>query len=438
MTEITKESLRFSPDIPAFLASRASQPLTVLSGANNSGKSLALKWLKSHLGSGSYMMGTNRFSHTYHLSSSLRDPNQFNSIENQFANNFAQPQFNNEQNPYDLNTVINQLGNTKRAILFKLCGDLLGSKFELKRVESDNDLSPSYIDMDGQNLSVGSSGTRLLMTFLGIFLDERYHTLLIDEPEIGLAPRMQQQLFALLRDSTFRSEKCPHLKQLFIATHSHLFLNRAEIGDNFIVSKVGLDIALTQIKSIADFHRLQFNLLGNSLEAMFLPSAIVVVEGKTDHGYIERLLALQFADRKIAVIAGSGDVKRIVNEIKAVVGEISSSPFRQRLFVILDSVHQRGLSTQLEAMGVDKNNIILWAKNGIEYVYPKELMCKIFNCSEAQLDTLDMAHDVLTLNGIALKKNELKGEILKRLDSTTILPEELTDKLLAPLEKAMQ
>jgi hypothetical protein len=45
-----------------------------------------------------------------------------------------------------------------------------------------------YIDVAGQNLSVGSTGIRLLVTVLGLCMDEVFHTILIDEPELGLGP----------------------------------------------------------------------------------------------------------------------------------------------------------------------------------------------------------------------------------------------------------
>ncbi len=47
-----------------------------------------------------------------------------------------------------------------------------------------------YVDMDGQNLSVGSTGTRLLMTILGLCMDPAFESILIDEPELGLGPKI--------------------------------------------------------------------------------------------------------------------------------------------------------------------------------------------------------------------------------------------------------
>jgi hypothetical protein len=46
-TGYKKQDIEFVPSLQLFAQGRASSPLTVLAGANNSGKSLTLRWLKS-------------------------------------------------------------------------------------------------------------------------------------------------------------------------------------------------------------------------------------------------------------------------------------------------------------------------------------------------------------------------------------------------------
>ena len=430
MSSYTKSDLIFQPPLNEFFAAREDKPLTVFAGANNTGKSLVLKWLKHQIGRTAYMIGTNRFYHVYHFSSGLRDPNEIDQFKNQFNNGFYQEQYNYEQNFIDLNRIIIGLSNNRRGSLFQLCGDLIGSKFALKKVDEENDLSHHYIDMDGQNLSVGSTGTRLLMTILGICMDDRFSTILIDEPELGLGPKIQQSFASFLEDTTERQKYFPHLNRVFLATHSHLFLNRSDPQSNFIISKKDKDITLTQVSSIGDFHRLQFNLLGNSLETMFFPSAIVVVEGKTDFEYIERVLQTRFPGRRITIIGAGGDVKRKVAALREAFGDLSKSPFRNRLFVVLDSVHQLGLSSELERMGVLTQNIVTWSRNGIEYLYPVSLLAHIYACSVDRVQELTIRDDRVTLNGISKSKNELKDEILRSFHSGNALPDELESKLL--------
>jgi len=432
-----KQELEFTPSLQLFAQSRANASLTVLSGGNNSGKSLTLKWLKSTLGRTAYMIGTNRFYHVYHFSTGLRDPNELDSFESTFQSQFAQDDYNYEQNTFDLNRIIIGLSDKRRADLFALCGDLIGNSFSMKKVDDDNDLSPRYIDMDGQNLAVGSTGTRLLMTILGICMDDRFSTVLIDEPELGLSPRVQQALATFFDDVAMRKQIFPHLERIYIATHSHLLLSRSDITSNFITAKEGTRIALQRVQSISDFHRLQFNLLGNSLESIFFPSAIIVVEGKTDHAYIDRLIELLLPSRRVTVVHSGGDVKRKVHSLRETLGDLERSPLRARLFVVLDSIHQPGLKAELVKYGVIEDHVIIWGKNGIEYLYPSALLCGIFSCGEESVASLDITGDRITLNGIARTKNELSIEVLKALRSDTPLPLELKSKLIDPLTETI-
>jgi len=330
------------------------------------------------------------------------------------------------------------LSDNRRANLFALCGELIGNNFTLKKVDEQNDLSPRYIDMDGQNLSVGSSGTRLLMTMLGLCMDERFTSMLIDEPELGLSPKVQAALSSFFQDQEERKKYFPHLERVYLATHSHLFLDRSDITSNYVVTKNGKRINLARVQDIGDFHRLQFNLLGNAFESMFFPSAIVVVEGKTDHAYIDRVTQLHLRGRRVTVIPGAGDVKRKIYGLREAFGDFEKSPFRPRLFVVLDKTHQPNLEAELEKLGILPANIVVWSKNGIEYYYPPDLLAVIFACTPEQLKNLTITGDVVSLNGINKTKSELSAEVLRQMDGSTRLPEEFADRLLRPLETAIE
>jgi len=368
-----KRDIEFTPSLQLFGQARESNSYTSLAGPNNSGKSLTLRSLKQTLGKSAYFVGTNRFYHVYHLSTQLRESNQLDQFENTFQSHFNDESHNHENNAFDLARILTSLSDKRREDLFALCGELIGTKFSLKKVEDDNELSPRYVDMDGQNMSVGSTGTRLLMTILGICMDDRFKTILIDEPELGLSPKIQSALSGFLQDGAERKKYFPHLERVMVATHSHFFLSRSDITSNYVVIKNGSKISLTRVQNIGDFHRLQFNLLGNSLESLFFPSAIVVVEGKTDFAYLERLVVTKFVGSRITVVAGNGDVKKKVYALKELLGDIGKSPLRERIFVVLDKTHQQGLKDELERLGVLGDHVVIWPKNGIEYYYPREI-----------------------------------------------------------------
>jgi predicted ATP-dependent endonuclease of OLD family len=160
--------------------------------------------------------------------------------------------------------------------------------------------------MDGENLRYGSSGTRLLLTLLGILLDERFTTVLIDEPELGLSPHIQTALARFMYKPDLQQQYCPHLHQVYVATHSHLFLDRAAFSNNFAVTKTGSVVSIKPVQSVADLHQLQFKLLGNELESIFLPSAIVIVEGASDVTFMTKVVQLHIPERKVAIVRGGG------------------------------------------------------------------------------------------------------------------------------------
>jgi predicted ATPase len=432
-----KQDIEFVPALQLFSQTRASSPLTVLAGANNSGKSLTLRWLKSTLGRSAYFVGTNRFYHVYHFSSGVREENELDQFENTFQSHFRDDNHNHEHNVFDLSRIIVGLSDARREELFKLCGDLIGNTFSMKKVVDGNDLSPRYIDMDGQNLSVGSTGTRLLMTVLGLCMDERFSTILIDEPELGLSPRVQAALSKFFQDQVERKKFFPHLDRIYLATHSHLFLARADITNNYVVSKDHKRVTLNRVQDITDFHRLQFNLLGNAFESMFFPSAIVIVEGKTDHAYIDRAVQLHFPGRRVTVISSGGDVKKKVHGLREAFGDIDKSPFRSRLFVVLDQVHPNGLSDELIRLGVLRANIVVWPKNGIEYYYPPEILASIYACTLEQLTSVSISGDMVKPHGVSKTKNDLVGEVVRQLSGTKQLPVEFVRGLLDPISAAI-
>lgn len=431
---INSKGLVFEPNLQKFIADRQSAYYTTLSGGNNSGKSVLLKNMKIHLGRRAYMAGPQRFYHIYELTTQRWNPQDYDHWNDSFRQNFYQEEANTETNFIDLGRVVSALNDEKRQMLFELCGSLIGSHFQLKRRDEDNDLSPRYVDMDGQNLSVGSTGTRLLMTLLGLCMDEQFDVMLIDEPELGLSPRVQEQLARFFSDKERRDKYFPHLKGIFISTHSHIFLDRVNIGNNFIVQKSGRQVEIQKVQSIAQLHNLQFNMLGNSLEALFLPSAFIICEGKTDKPFIERLMQLRHPSRRVLVLESQGDVKRAFRMLSQSLGDIYKSPFRNRTFVVLDSVHTQGTKQDLLGMGAVEENIIIWNKNGIEYIYPSELLAEVFGCGVLGEQLLVIEGDEVSLNGIRRRKIELCSEILGKMDKNTKQCIELEEKLLNPIQ----
>src|SRR5688572_30514128 len=84
MDSDTEEDLVMTPHPEEFARSRTGAALTVLSGANNSGKSLYLKLLRRSFGKQSYLAGVNRFYHVTQLSTGTRNPTQLDEFNQAF------------------------------------------------------------------------------------------------------------------------------------------------------------------------------------------------------------------------------------------------------------------------------------------------------------------------------------------------------------------
>jgi len=89
-------------------------------------------------------------------------------------------------------------------------------------------------------------------------------------------------------------------------------------------------------------------------------------------------------------------------------------------------------------MGVLPENIVTWDRNGIEYVYPPSLVGTTFGCPTERAGEIQIVDDVISLNGISRKKNELKSEILNRIDGMTPLPDEFERKLMDRIRSAVE
>ena len=161
---ITRLDIDFVPSVEELHAARIGKPITVLSGPNNGGKSLLLKQLFYLVGHDGYLIACNRFSQVSGLSTRQQDALEYRRYYDNFLNSFYTSHHNTEDNDLKLDRILTGLKDAQREKLFNVAGDLLGNVFSLKRSDPDNTFSPYFVDMDGENLGYGSSGTRLLLT----------------------------------------------------------------------------------------------------------------------------------------------------------------------------------------------------------------------------------------------------------------------------------
>ena len=422
-------TVEFKPDIDALIATRQQCPSTVFSGPNNSGKSLILKQMASVLGHRACLLTCNRYSTIDVINTQpSHGIDERRQHHESVVNQLESGHFHDDQNPRQLEQLIRGLTDEQLDRLFELAGQLLGANVQMLRSDATRiRTSPWYVDIDGQSLKYASSGTRLLFTLLGHLFDEYFQIVLIDEPELGLSPRIQIVLSRALYDDTVRKKYFPHIKQVFIVTHSHLFLDREVLSNNYIIEKGGDVVTMRPVQSTAQLHELQFGMLGNDLDHLFMPAAVIVVEGPCDISYLARLFSLHTPTRRVSIVVARGDggASDKVQTISEGFGDLHTSPYRSRLFVVLDAKHDMKKSS-LTRQGVLEDNIQVWAQNGIEWYYPKKHVAAAFKCSEAELSGMNLGTDRITINSITLAKSELARFVVPLVKLDDRLDPELT------------
>lgn len=401
---------------------------SVFIGRNNCGKSFLLKSLTQQWGESASYLGPARYQNFNLLGYYTPTRNRRHDKWRRFLNNWQQSQQNIDNSPVDLQQAISELSDDQRSRLTEIVQILLGITLDIRHTVENNSMSQKYISCGGHNISFTSSGFRLITTLVTSLLDEEYDTFLIDEPELGISPEAQGILADFLFDRAHRETYFSHIKTLVFATHSTIFLDRRRIDNNYMVEKSGDTISLRRVESQAEFNKIHFFLLGNRFETLYLPSLIVVVEGKTDHAFIGKVLSLKYPNWQFSVINANSDsrIKEILGIARDLLTDIQRSPYRDRIVAVIDSVHGTGLKQKMISMGLMERNIITWSRNGIEYVYPPGLLDLIYGSG----GSLDVEGDIVKRNGLEYKKAELCEKVCSRLAPDTAMSDEFNDSFL--------
>ena len=435
--DIFSLEIDFSPSLIEFSASRKECWLTVLSGANNSGKSLLLKLLHQEIGSRSLLLGCDRF---YHFSDLPYASDGFDYAGHYRSSiqQLYQRGSNTEKTNFPLQQVISNLPDERRAKLFEICTEKFGEKFEVRPRREDTKMTKYYVTVGGLELSQCSTGTRLFLLLLGALMSSEHGTVLIDEPELGLSPHLQRELAGIIFDEDLREELFPSIQSLFIATHRHHFLARGQLDANFVVQKAGSKVSLKQVMDTSTYHDLLLRMLGDDLGAFFMPKAIILVEGPSDKVFFERIFAEEFPGVELSIVncGGDGRIAVFFNQLLALLPNFHCSPYRSRTFIILDAVNsvKDGAFTRA---GIPSSNVVRLDKNGIEFYYPINFLAQVFGVAEALEDSIILSEETVTIGDVTKKKVEVAQEIVLKMKGEIPINDELTRKVLGPIRSML-
>jgi ABC-type phosphonate transport system ATPase subunit len=284
----------------------------------------------------------------------------------------------------------------------------------LPRVDLGERQTLRFEDIDG---FVQGSGLRALYPIAAALTDPRLRLLLIDEPEISLEPTLQKALRDLLIE--WASEQ----NAVVVASHSHLFVDRADLPANRVIRRITGGIEVEAIQSEDALLDLVFKLLGNSTEDLFFPGNYLVAEGGSDQTIVEMALVLLGAKPgQVKVVSASGvtSVRGIVEAVKHALLPLifGDSPYHERVVALIDSPTEDQRSHADAIRQVLGERLVELPAESLEEYLPEQLY---------EAAGLDKAEEVLRVRHAQGKsqKEAVKTEIAKGV--AAVLDRDLLD-----------
>lgn len=183
-------------DLNSFVQEIRQKETVIVSGTNNCGKSYLLRRVNEILGHKAYYLACQRFFNIHQINSRVKQENEERENFRNFLNQFNQTS-NFDESTTNLMTSLTGLKQDQLDTVLDLCSELIGDKFENRRVMEGYPYTNHYIAVNDYNISWSSTGSRLLLTILAIMVNTAYETVLLDEPELGLTPSLQTKLASI-------------------------------------------------------------------------------------------------------------------------------------------------------------------------------------------------------------------------------------------------
>jgi len=421
--------------------------LNIFVGINNSGKSRILEYLNRKFGDKIDYISPDRLrvkpKPTFQFSQNIYD------LINQLAGSRkSHPETGEVPGPDPIDEIVG-LKKRDREIL----RDWHNKYFEEMtwgRTDEDNDWEVPTIRIGGRIPGEQGSGSRAVFSLLVKLFDPKRPILAIDEPELSVEPPTQKKLFELFQIVS-QGEGNLLKKKIFIATHSHLFLDRKNIKNNFVVKRTENNVEIEQITTRERMYEVVLRLLGNSPTDLFFPSNIIVVEGPSDKIFLKKVMNLledSLRSRNIVFhpAKGESEVPRAAITITQLITTADYLPiYKERTCVLFDAQDgPRYMNQTKSALNDSVNERVKQLRKGyIELYYPKEIIKNITGFSE-DTSTLDTElqkfakEEQDTLGGFKITKVELAQRIVSQLSSIDQIDQEIKDFLQVALDKAYQ
>lgn len=387
----------------------------VIVGANNSGKSTLLRSIHKTKIATSYMVDVNR---TILRGEGAIDKS-YQSNYNAYIENFRNVSDDNSEKSIQSLQDFFKLDDEARKPIIEWYNKYFPNQIYEERENPSNSASPLLLKVNSNSITKQGSGMRSTLEIFIRLFDRQIEVLCIDEPELGLEPFLQKYLFQAIKD------KASSNKKIFLATHSHHFLDYDEVQNNYACTRS--PNGKLNITVVRDLQPVIFRLLGNTLASLLLPENVIVLEGTSDTTYLSKCLTLLNKQNYAVHNSGSdSSIKYAVNAITQFLkfNQKSLPVYRDNIFVIADKqMNDINLREWKLLLRDEKKQLKVLSKNGIEYFYPEGILKNIFNTNESKDNIVSkyLTANPNSFNGVRLTKIELAQIVASQLNSEHLM-----------------
>lgn len=251
-------------------------------------------------------------------------------------------------------------------------------------------------------------------------------TILIDEPEMGLHSKMQKKLFDVLKKIS------KNKKQIFIATHSQLFLDKENPTNNFKIKTIREENnvehkQILRLENDRDIYITTYQLLGNSPSDIMMPSNFIIVEGPSDKTFLlhlmKRFYSDKIGDKNIIIQPSSGDITNMqVPKTFSGIEKLYSildlnSIYKERSVILVDSQEKYILKEFSIRYNLPKNRLRSLSeinKYALEESYPESVLKRVMQ-----------KYKIRHKNSKDLIKSILKNKGFKKIEWANRVGEEI-------------
>jgi len=212
-----------------------------------------------------------------------------------------------------------------------------------------------------------------------------------------------------------RGEEGLPQKKIYLATHSHLFVDKETIENNYVVESVNGAAAIRHITTPAELQTLIFRLLGNAPADLFFANNIIVVEGRSDEIFLHKVLELEDPVGRgidFHFAGGDGSIKQALAAIDQVFRVAAyTSLYRERLCAIVDKQVDAERVREWKSFMRSRadERLLVLDSPAIEYEYPRDLVSSVTGLALAQVDDALATYLASTENGQAGVLGGFKG-----------------------------